>query len=59
MKNAKKLKNMNIFIDEDFSPETMDYPQAALRRCERTTQEGNIVYLNYLLVVNEGMKRDN
>ena len=37
MKNAKKLKNMNIFIDEDFSPETMDYPQAALGRRERTT----------------------
>ena len=37
MKNAKKLKNMNIFIDEDFSPETMDYPQAALGRCEITT----------------------
>ena len=25
MKNAKKLKNMNIFIDEDFPPETMEY----------------------------------
>ena len=25
MKNAKKLKNTNIFIDEDFSPETMEY----------------------------------
>ena len=25
MKNAIKLKNTNIFIDEDFSPETMEY----------------------------------
>ena len=25
MKNAKKLKNTNIFIDENFSPETMEY----------------------------------
>ena len=25
MKNAKKLKNTNIFIDEDVSPKTMEY----------------------------------
>ena len=25
MKNAKKLKNTNIFIDEDFPPQTMEY----------------------------------
>ena len=25
MKNAKKLKNKNIFIDENFCPETMEY----------------------------------
>ena len=25
MKNAKKMKNTNIFIDEDFSSEIMEY----------------------------------
>ena len=25
MKNGKKLKNMNIFMDKDFCPETTEY----------------------------------
>ena len=25
MKNTRKMKNANIFIDEDFSPKTMEY----------------------------------
>ena len=58
MNNAKKLKNDNIFIDKDFCPKTMEY-RKQLWEVEEVRRKGNIAYLNYRLVVNKGMKRDN
>ena len=54
MKNTKKVKNTNIFIDEDLSPETREY-------CKQLWEEvkGNNAYLNYRSAVRKGMKRDN
>ena len=57
MTNAKNLKNMNIFIDEDFSSKTMEYRKQLWE--EELCRKGNIAYLNYRLVVNKRMKRDN
>ena len=58
MKNAKKLKNTNIFIDEDFSPEIMEYRKQLWEEVKELRKKGNIAHLNYRLVVNKGMKRD-
>ena len=59
MKNAKKLKNTNIFIDEDFSPESMEYQKQLWEEVKELRTKGNIAYLNYRSVVYKGMKRDN
>ena len=59
MKNAKKLKNTNIFIDEDFSPEIMEYRKQLWEEVKELRKKCNIPYLNYRSVVNKGMKRDN
>ena len=59
MKNAKKMKNRKIFIDEDFSPETMEYRKKVWEEVKELCRKGNIAYLNYRSVVNKGMKRDN
>ena len=59
MKNAKKLKNTNIFIAEDFSPETMEYRKQFWEEVKKLRRKGNVAYLNYRLVVNRRMKRDN
>ena len=60
MKNPKKkLKNANIFIDEDFCPETMEYCKQLWEEVNELRRKGNIAYLNYRSVVNKGMKRDN
>ena len=58
MKNAKKMKNTNIFVDEDFSPETMEYRKQLWEEVKELRKKGNIAYLNYRSVVNKGMKRD-
>ena len=50
----KKKKNTNIFIDEDFCPETMEYRKQLWEEVK-----GNNAYLNYRSVVKKGMKRDN
>ena len=50
----KKKKNTNIFIEEDFSPETMEYRKQLWEEVK-----GNNAYLNYRSVVKKGMKRDN
>ena len=47
MKNAKKLKNTNIFIDEDFSPETMKFQTQLWEEVKELRTKGNIAYLNY------------
>ena len=59
MKNAENLKNTNIFIDEDFSPETTEYRKQLWEEVKELRGKGNITYLNYRSVVNKGMKRDN
>ena len=59
MKNVKKLINTNIFIDEDFSPEMMEYRKQLWEEVKELRKKGNIAYLNYRSVVNKEMKRDN
>ena len=59
IKNAKNLKNTNIFIDEDFSPETMEYRKQLCEEVKELRRKGSIAYLNYRSVVNKEMKRDN
>ena len=54
----KKKKNTNIFIDEDFSPEAMEYREQLWEEVKELRRKGNIAYLNYRSVVNKGMKRD-
>ena len=59
MKNVKKLINTNIFIDEDFSPEMMEYRKQLWEEVKELRRKGNIAYLNYRSIVNKGRKRDN
>ena len=59
MKNAKKLKNTNIFIDKDFSPETIEYRKQLWEEVKGPCRKGNIAYLNCRSVENKGMKMDN
>ena len=59
MKNIKKMKNANIFTDEDFSPETMEHRKKLWEEVKELCRKGNIAYLNYRSVVNKEMKRDN
>ena len=53
------MKNTNIFIDEDFSPETMEYRKQLWEEVKELRRKGNIGYLNYRSVVIKGKKRDN
>ena len=46
-------------MDEDFSPETMEYCKQLWEEVKELRRKGNIAYLNYRSVVNKGMKRDN
>ena len=59
MKNTKKLKNTNIFIDEDISPETMEYHKQLCEEVKELRGKGSFAYFNYRWVENKGMKRDN
>ena len=58
MKNAKKLKNKNIFIDEDVCHETMEYRKQLWEKVKELRRKGN-AYLIYRSVVHKRMKRDN
>ena len=58
-KNAKKLKNTNIFIDENFSPKAMEYRKQLWEEVKELCRKSSIAYLNYRLVVNKRMQRDN
>ena len=40
MKNAKKLKNTNIFIDEDFCPETISYSKQLWQEVKELCRKG-------------------
>ena len=59
MKNVKKLKYINIFIDEDFCLETTEYRKHLWEEVKELRRKGNIAYLNYRSVVNKGIKKDN
>ena len=47
MKNAKKLKNTNIFVDEDFCPKKIVYHKQLWEGVKELRRKGNIPYLNY------------
>ena len=53
------MKNTNIFIDENFSPETMEYHKQLWEEVKELRRKGNIDCLNYRSAVNKWMKRDN
>ena len=51
LKNAKKLKSKNIFINEDFSHETMELRKELWEKVKKHRDEGKIACLHYRTVV--------
>ena len=52
LKNAKKLKGKNIFINEDFSHETMELRKELWEKVKKKhREEGKIAYLHYRTIV--------
>ena len=51
LKNAKKLKGKNIFINEDFSHETMELYKELREKVKKHRNKGKIAYLHYRTVV--------
>ena len=51
LKNAKKLKGKNIFINEDFSHETMELRKELWEKVKKHREEGKIAYLHYRTIV--------
>ena len=58
LKNARKLKGTNIFIDEDYSFETMEYRKQLWDEVKYLRSQGSIAYLNYRSIVNKGMRKN-
>ena len=58
LKNANKLRGTNIFIDEDYSIETMEYRKQLWDEVKYLHSQGNIAYLNYRSIVNKGMRKN-
>ena len=58
LKNANKLKGTNIFIDENYSFETMEYRKQLWYEVKYIRSQGNIAYLNYRSIVNKGMRKN-
>ena len=58
LKNANKLKGTNLFIDEDYSFETMEYRKQLWDEVKYLRSQGNIAYLNYQSIVNKGMRKN-
>ena len=56
MNNSNKLKGTNIFIDEDYSFETMEYTKKLWDEVKYLCSQGQIGYLNYQSVVNKGLR---
>ena len=54
LKNTKKLKGKNIFINEDFSHETMELRKELWEKVKKHREEGKIAYLHYKNVVVKG-----
>ena len=51
LRNAKKLKGKNIFINEDFYQATLDYRKELWKEVKRLREEGKIGYLQYRSIV--------
>ena len=51
MKEAKKLKGKNIFLNEYFSHETMELRKELWEKVKRHREEGKIAYLDYRTIV--------
>ena len=51
LKNAKKLKGKNIFVNEDFSHETMELRKELWEKVKKHREECNIAYLHYRTIV--------
>ena len=47
LRNAKKLKGRNIFINEDFCQATLDHRKGVGKEAQRSREEGKIVYLQH------------
>ena len=58
LKSANKLKGTNIFIDEDYSFETMKYRKQLWDEVKYLRSQGNIDYLNDRSIVNKGMRKN-
>ena len=56
VKNAKKLKGSNIFINEDFYFETMQRRKELREEVKRLRNEGQIAFLNYRSIVLKGRR---
>ena len=56
LKNAKKLKGSNIFINEDFCFETMQRRKELWEEVKRLRSEGQIAFLNYRSIVVKGRR---
>ena len=55
MKNAKKLPDKKILINENFSHETMELHKELWEKLKKHRDEGKIAYLHYRTVaVNRG-----
>ena len=59
MNNADKRKGTNIFIDEDYCFETMEYKKKLWDEIRYLRSQGHIAYLNYRLTVDKGMRSTN
>ena len=57
LKNAKKFKGKNIFINEDFFHKTMELRKELWEKVKKHRNEGKIAYLHYRTVVVK--RRDN
>ena len=56
MNNANKPKGTNIFIDEDYSFETMEYRKKLWDKVKELRSQSHIAYLNDQLIVDKGMR---
>ena len=51
LRNAKKLKGKNIFINEDFCQATLDHRKELWKEVKRLKEEGKIAYHQYRFTV--------
>ena len=57
LKNAKKLKGKNVFINDDFAHEIMELCTELWEKAKKHGDEGKTAYLNYKVVATK--RRDN